>query len=133
MIHGFASGEFAFMDSSEFDLWSDRDDTPVSNRNYAYSPFRFDSDEYVADNIIDELDGHFDRTGWHVHPTMPWIAEADDTVSVWPYIVRRRIVLMEKYYDHNNGWSERSYNVPVVGTEEMMESHIRVKVWIDCD
>lgn len=132
MIHGFASGEFAFMDSSEFDLWSDRDDTPVSARNYAYSPFRFDSDEYVADNIIDGLDSYFGLTEWTVELNAPNVAVALDTVSVWPYTVRRRVVLIEKYYG-DGGWGERPYNVPLMGTEEMMESHIPVKVWIDCD
>lgn len=131
MIHGFASGEYSFMDSSELDLWSDRDDTPVSARNYAYSPFRFDDDEYATDNIIDELDDIFSRTGWHVHPEYSHIAVADDTVSVWPYVIRRRVVLIEKYYG-DGGWSERPYNVPM-NTAEMMESHIPVKVWVDCD
>lgn len=141
MIYGFAAGEFQFMDSSVFGYWSDRDDTPVSARNYAHEVFSQDDTEYSVENILDHLDDYFGVGEWHIEKGNDYLsgsyaenyAVANDTVTMWPFIVRRRIVLIEKYYG-SGGWTERPYPVPVqTDWEELTEPIVTPDVHIDCN
>lgn len=120
-IYGFAAGEFQFMDSSVIGHWSDRDDFPVTSRDYAHEVFNYDAGlEETPANIMDELNDYFGEGQWHVEkgnglPDGGYgynYVVADDTVSSWPFIVRRRIVLMSKYYDLDKGWTEAPYVAP---------------------
>jgi hypothetical protein len=133
MVFAFAAGEFSYMDSGVFPQWSDRDDYPVSARNYADEVFRYDPDvEETSENIIDELNDYFGEGQWHIHADKPNVAVADDTTSAWPFVVRRQVILVKKYHNGVNGWVEKPFPIPVK-YENMMETHIEVKVWIDCD
>lgn len=132
-VFGFASGKFAYQDSSVFTHWADRDDYPVSARNYAYEVFAYDEDiEETPENIQDELDDWFGRGEWRFADDSCSIIEALDTTSAWPFVVRRRVVLVLKFRDGVNGWQEEPYNLRMA-MEELMEPAVTPKVWIDCD
>ena len=132
-VFGFASGEFQYADSSVFTHWADRDDYPVSARNYAHEVFAYSDDlEETPENIQDELDDWFGKGEWQLATDDGSVIEAFDTTSAWPFIVRRRIVLVLKYHDGVNGWSEKPYNLRMA-IDELMEPAVTPKVWIDCD
>lgn len=108
-VFGFASGEYQYMDSSAFVHWSDRDDFPVSARNYAHEIFRYDEDlEETADNITDELNDWFGEGAWA--QVSPGVFEAIETTTSWPFIVRRRIEVVVKFHSFLNGWQELPYD-----------------------
>lgn len=111
MIYAFAAGEYQYQDSSTFAMWSDRDDAPVSARNYAYELLSVDETEYTAELIIETLDDHFGPMGWHIDPIRPCVAVADDTTSAWPFVVRREVQFVRKFYGQH-GWTEEHYFIP---------------------
>jgi len=132
-VFGFASGEFQYCDSSVFTHWADGDDYPVSARNYAYNVFSYDEDlEETSLNIQDELDDWFGKGEWQLASYDSSVVEGLDTTSAWPFIVRRRIVLVLKYHDGINGWVEKPYNLRMA-VDELMEPAVTPKVYIDCD
>lgn len=132
MLYGIALADYQYMDSSVYEQWSDRDDFPVSARNYAHTVFSYDPDlEETPENVIDELDDHFGgRSNWHVDGNM---AVAVDTISAWPFIVRRKVVLFVKYHDGVRGWQEKSYPVPDPEFAEVAAGYQPRKVYQDCD
>lgn len=143
MIFGFAAGEYAFQNSSVFGFWSDGDDYPVSDRSYAQEVFRYDEDlEETPDNIIDELNDYFGEGQWMIEkgndlPDGGYAynyAVAIDTSSAWPFIVRRRIVLVHKYHSGVKGWTEKPYPVPdPTNYNELQAGYQPRKVYQDCD
>lgn len=131
MIHGITSGTFTFQDSTPVDLWSDLDGYPVSARNYAHTIFSYEEDGYANENIHDELDYYFERTGWHVDPNDNSVAVANDTTGAWPFVVRLKVKVFVKYHDGIKGWREKPYDLTDVA--ELMEPAVSPKVYIDCD
>jgi len=131
MIYAFTSGKFSFMDSDEYMMWADRDDTPVSARNYAHDLFVYDGNEdEERDWIIEDLNDFFGPSGWHVSGEHQNVAEADDTTSAWPFVVRRQVVLIEKFYGPE-GWQEKPFAVPFSG--ELMAPLMEPTVFQDCN
>ena len=130
MIHGFAMGDYSFADSSEFENWSDRDDMPVSARNYAYDVFTFEHTEFLEENILDELNWYFrDDNGYTVEGN---VAVAVDTVSAWPFMVRRKVVLIKKFHG-SDGWEEKPFMVPSPVEHASLELLNDVLAITDCD
>lgn len=142
-VFGFTAGEFQFMDSSVIGHWSDNDDYPVSARNYADEVFAYSDDlEETPANILDDLNDYFGEGQWHIEkgddlPDGGYAynyAVADDTTSAWPFIVRRRVVLVLKYYNDIQGWTEKPYPVPdPTDYAELQAGYSPRKVYIDCD
>lgn len=130
-VFGFASGEYQYMDSSVFVHWSDRDDYPVSARNYAHEVFSYSEDlDETPENIKDELDDWLGEGRWS--QVEVGIFEAVDTISAWPFIVRRRVEVVVKYHNGLNGWQEKPYDY-TAAMLELMEPAVKPRVWIDCD
>lgn len=132
MIHGFRTGYFQFEDSEQFEHWSDRDDYPVSARNYADS-FSVEETEHTDELILDELDSIL-GPGWYTEPGNDYTwntAVSFDTVNVFPFEVQRRVKLIRKYNHPDKGWTEEPYPIPDMGEdiEELMAPAIEPKVF----
>jgi hypothetical protein len=120
------------MNSSVFEHWSDQDDYPVSARKYAHEVFAYSEDlEETPENIMDELDDYFGgRSNWRFADYKCTVAESIDTVSAWPFVVRRRVVMVLKFHDGVNGWQEKGYDLNTE-FESLMEPAVDVKVFIE--
>jgi len=128
-VFGFASGEYSYADSGWFVEWADRDGYPASARNYAHEVFSYDEDlDETTYNILDELDDYFGIGKWHFSDDASRsVAVANEDTEAFPFTVRQRVVLVLKYHDGVNGWTEKPYRL--LRTEPLMAPAVEPKVF----